>query len=115
MSIDEQSKVIGYLACISEEEVLCDGDACIIAGSEDSINKYLSHSPRGLPHKLQIKKARFGDIITGIKLGGAYSFDEDSYNRFYPLANKNGYNFENQDFSSLDDGEPTFFTIRPRV
>lgn len=34
----------------------------------------------------EIKKARYGHILKCLKLGAAYSFDEESYNRFYPLA-----------------------------
>jgi len=34
----------------------------------------------------EIKKARYGHILKCLKLGASYSFDEESYGRFYPLA-----------------------------
>ena len=37
-----------------------------------------------------IKKTRFGEIINGMRQGGAYAFDEESYNRFYDFAITNG-------------------------
>ena len=79
------SKVMGYFAYRSQTEVICDGDACVISGSEQDLVNYIKFiSPKFLK-KTTIKKTRFGEIIKGIKLGAAYAFDEQSYNRFYPL------------------------------
>ena len=49
--------------------------------------------------KVTIIKARFGEIMQGMNRGGAYSFDEESYNRFYPLAVKAGMKIGPEDFS----------------
>jgi len=39
-----------------------------------------------------IKKTRFGEIINGLRQGGAYAFDQEAYGRFLPLAQLNGMN-----------------------
>jgi hypothetical protein len=62
--------------------------------------------------KIMIKKTRFGEIILGLNRGGAYAFDEESYNRFYPLANRIGYNFKKEEFAPTETGRH-FVVIRP--
>jgi hypothetical protein len=39
--VKEKDVVIGYFAVHSPQNVLCDGDACIIAGSQSALNKYI--------------------------------------------------------------------------
>jgi len=92
-------KIMGYLACVSKFELLCDGDSCVIAGSEKKMKTYLTaiDSKRAARH--QIKKVRFGEIMAGLKAGGAYSFDEEAYNRFHPLAQQEGMDIGPEDFS----------------
>ena len=42
----------------------------------------------------------FFPILRGLEYGAAYSFDEESYNRFYPIANKAGLEYLGpEDFS----------------
>jgi hypothetical protein len=36
-----------------------------------------------------IKKTRFGEIINGMKQGGAYAFDQEAYNNFLSFAKLN--------------------------
>lgn len=36
------SKVIGYFAYKSKTEVICDGDACVISGSEQEMENYIN-------------------------------------------------------------------------
>ncbi|MCW5202409.1 MAG: hypothetical protein QTN59_07615 [Candidatus Electrothrix communis] len=106
------SKVIGYFAYKSKTEVICDGDACVISGSEQEMKNYInSVSPDSLK-KTTIKKTRFGEIINGIKLGAAYALDEQSYNRFYPLANKVGFNLKEENFSGESETGFHFVIIR---
>jgi hypothetical protein len=106
------SKVIGYFAYKSKTEVICDGDACIISGSEQEMKNYIhSVAPESLK-KTTIKKTRFGEIVNGIKLGAAYAFDEQSYNHFYPLANKVGFNLKEERFSDENETGFHFVTIR---
>jgi hypothetical protein len=87
--VKEASKVIGYFAYTPSGTVICDGDACIIAGSEEQIKSYLKRMPKGTEKEI-IKKTRFGEIINGLNRGGAYAFDEQSYSRFYNLAKESG-------------------------
>jgi len=99
MSVDTDSKVIGYFAYLSPMEVICDGDACVIYGSEQAVHSYLQKISPETSKAITIKKTRFGEIIQGMKLGAPYAFDEQSYNRFYPLANRIGFNLKEEDFS----------------
>ncbi len=41
MPTDIDSKVIGYFAFSSPTEVICDGDACVISGSEQDLRNYI--------------------------------------------------------------------------
>jgi hypothetical protein len=60
-----------------------------------------------------IKKTRFGEIVQGMKMGAPYAFDEQSYNRFYPLANKIGFSLKEEDFSVPTETGRHFVVIRP--
>ncbi|MFH1415206.1 MAG: hypothetical protein ABIH89_03870 [Elusimicrobiota bacterium] len=105
-------KVIGFFAFISEREVLCDGDACVITGSEKKIKEYAIKSNLKDIDKLTIRKTRFGEIMRGFSLGGAYCFDEEAYNRFYPLARKKGLNIGPEDFSGKTETGIQFARIQ---
>ncbi len=37
--------------------------------------------------------------MTGLRLGAAYCFDEEAYNRFFPLAQMEGLSLGPEDFS----------------
>ena len=113
MSTDINSKVIGYFAYSSPSEVICDGDACVISGSEQSMKEYIKSSSSGSLANFTIKKTRFSEIVKGMKMGAPYAFDEKSYNRFYPLANKIGYNLKEEDFSAPTETGRHFVVIRP--
>jgi hypothetical protein len=99
MHRDVDSKVIGYFAFSSPTEVICEGEACVISGSEQDMKKYIVSALRDPSKNATIKKTRFGDIIKGMEMGAPYAFDEQSYNRFYPLANRIGFNLKEEDFS----------------
>ena len=104
MSIDNDTKVIGYFAYSSDGGVVCDGDACVIAGSDSDLRTYLSRMGAEESH-CTLKKTRFGEIMRGISLGGAYAFDEAAYNRFYPLAQREGIELGPMDFSRRVEGK----------
>jgi len=87
--LNVSSKIMGYFAYTESKEVLCDGDACIIAGTEEQMRFYLDKMSKE-KNKFIIKKTRFGEIMIGIGKGAAYAFDEVSYDRFLPLAIKMG-------------------------
>lgn len=96
MASSDGTKVIGYFAYTSQAEVVCDGDACIIAGSEADLRRYISALARERKHTL--KKTRFSEIMQGMQLGAAYAFDEVAYNRFYPLAKRQGLDLGPEEF-----------------
>lgn len=92
-------KIIGYLAYITKAEPICEGNSCIIAGSRDKMKTYLKQNNPRLIDRVTISKARFGDIKRALQLGAAYSFDEEAYNRFHPLARKAGIKVGPEDFT----------------
>ena len=105
MSTSDDAKVIGYFAYASQTDVVCDGDACVIAGSDEDLRTYISELgvADGITHT--VKKTRFGEIMRGMNLCAAYAFDEEAYNRFYPLARREGYDFGPEDFSATGPGK----------
>ena len=101
MTSNSSSKVIGYFAFASRTEVFCDGDSCVIAGSEADLLAYMSKLN---PAQRTLKKTRFSEILQGLRLGAAYSFDETAYNRFYPLAKTEGIELGPEDFYPAPTG-----------
>lgn len=97
------NKVIGYFAYEPGGKVVCDGDSCVIAGSEEKMRRYIAEFGKSTK-TVTVKKTRFGEIKRGMELGGAYSFDEESYSRFHPLARKAGINAGSEDFSEQRPG-----------
>jgi hypothetical protein len=102
-SVDD-AKVIGYFAYASETEVVCDGDACVITGSDAVLRTYMSEMGNLSKITHTVKKTRFGEIMRGLSHGGAYAFDEEAYNRFYPLARRIGCDIGPVDFSVRGEG-----------
>jgi len=90
--------VIGWFA-VAGLNALCDGDACVIAGSREAMRTIMARRAVGGAPSLTIKKTRFGEIMTGLSLGAAYCFDEEAYNRFFPLAQREGLSLGPEDFS----------------
>lgn len=87
--VKESTKVIGYFSYSGGNVVFCDGDACIIADSEERMRLYLKMISTVEARDI-IKKTRFGEIMNGLKRGGAYAFDRESYCRFFDLVKLNG-------------------------
>ena len=91
---NSHTKVLGYIATLPGKiDLLCDGDSCIIAGSEKTMKEYI---------------ANFSNQ-TGLKLGAAYSFDHESYLRFCPLATEDGMDFV--DFTPEDKARPAGLAV----
>ncbi len=84
-------KVIGYIASFSRTEVLFVGDACLVMGSEKKLQQHLSKNAPEQKSKANIKKIRFGEIIRAMNHDEKIVFDEESFNRFYPLGKQIGY------------------------
>ena len=112
MSIHD-TKVIGFFAYAFPSEVVCtDGAACIITSSQKSMEMYLAELDPQNNRKRTIKKTRFGEIMQGMQLGAAYAFDEDAYNRFYPLAIEVGLDVKPADFKEKKREGLRFFTVQ---
>jgi len=95
---ENDKKVIGYIASTSRTNVICvDKDACLVAGSEAAMKNYLAEIEIKAS-SVSIRKARFGDIAKVMMLGGRYSFDRESYSRFFPLGIKEGMLLEKAEF-----------------
>jgi hypothetical protein len=109
--MDGDTIIIGYFAASKRGDVVCDGPACIIAGSYKTMKLYLAEPRTKPPGKVKITKTRFGEIVSGMRMGGAYSFDEESYGRFLPLAREEGMRIEDLDFTPDNPGEIKFVTI----
>jgi hypothetical protein len=94
-------------------DVACtDGDACVIAGSRETMEHYLADADPLRASGAVIRKTRFKEIRQGLELGGAYAFDEQSYEQFYPLARKIGLAVEEADFETARERGDRFFTVR---
>jgi len=103
--------VIGWFA-VAGLNALCDGDACVIAGSQETMRTIIARrATRGAP-SMTIKKTTFGEIMTGLRLGAAYCFDQEAYNRFFPLAQRDGLNLGPQDFSDPGPHGLHFFRVQ---
>jgi len=108
-------KVIGFFGYLPPSKIVCDYDACIIAGSEAAFQRYLKLANHPNSDKVIIKKTRLSEVLRGLSLGGPYSFDKEAYARFYPLAKKAGFDVSEANFKSEQpDGEIEFMTIRPK-
>lgn len=84
--------------------MICDGDSCIVAGSERKMNEYIKAFSNSPSTRYQITKARYGHVMKGMKLAAAYSFDEESYSRFHLLACEDGMQLV--DFSPMNHRKP---------
>ena len=109
---DRDTKVIGYFAYSAPTQVVCTGHACVIAGSEAAMRRHLAEvdSSGRLSHT--IRKTRFGEILQGLRLGGAYAFDSESYSRFYPLARMAQLDVKEADFEEAHRRGDKFFTVQ---
>ena len=58
-----------------------------------------------------VRKTRFGEILQGMRLSGAYAFDSESYARFYPLARIEGLDVAEADFEAAQRRGDKFFTV----
>jgi hypothetical protein len=112
---DRNHKVIGYFAFASPTEVVCTGDrgdACVISGSAQAMKAFLAEIDPDGKKRHTVKKTRFGEIMKGLKLGAAYGFDKESYEKFYPLALKEGLLVEKADFDKMEAKGFRFFTVQ---
>jgi hypothetical protein len=93
---DSSTKVIGYFAYTRDKGAVCEGDSCVIAGSRQAMEGYVKKLAESPPRGLTIKKTRFGEIMTGLQHGAPYSFDDEAYKRFLPLARQEGLDLQEE-------------------
>ena len=88
---DKATRVLGFIGVRPGGiDVVCDGDSCVVAGSERRFRKYLATTMPDEKSTPRITKARYGHVRQAMLLGAAYSFDEESYARFLALAKQDG-------------------------
>ena len=84
-------KVIGYFATYAGSmNVLCDGDACVIGSSREELKEYIKTQSNQNPADYIIKRTTYSEIDQGMKMGGAYAFDQKAYSKFQQLAKQEG-------------------------
>jgi hypothetical protein len=104
-------KVVGYFAIrTGTMNIVCDGDACVIAGSYKALNSYISKLMGDNPVNYSIKKTRYGEILQGMRMGGVYTFDNKAFNKFLPLAKADGIPLA--EFKIEDDRKPHKDAVR---
>ena len=97
-----RQKIIGFFAIrTGTPNILCDGDACVIGGSRAQLQDYIQNQGDENPADYTIKKTTYAETSQGMKMGGAYAFDLESYGRFRQLAMLDGENMT--EFNSGND------------
>jgi hypothetical protein len=86
-------KVVGYFSHSPRGGVFCDGDACIIAGTESLMYSYIqammiSDDKTKKKKSMVVRKTKFGEILAGLAQGGSYAFDKEAYLKFFSFAKK---------------------------
>ncbi len=111
------SRVVGYFAALPTAVVLCTGDlnACVIGGTADAVRAYVWELDEANANTFAIRKTRFIDILRGMNRGGAYGFDREAYQRFFPLARGAGFPVVDGDFDKARVEGYRFFTVNPYV
>jgi hypothetical protein len=84
------SEMVGYFSYTLVTHLYCHGDACVIAGTARAMKEYLRGVFGGDISGSTIRATSFGEIIEGMKIGGAYSFDKRAFERFSSLALRAG-------------------------
>ena len=105
------TKVVGYFAFGQSSQVFRHENACVVAGTLDDMERYLTLLPPDAMAAMQIKKLRFGDIRSGLDKGGTYTFDEQAYRRFYPLASRAGIDVVAPSFVPGEEGAWQFLKV----
>jgi len=100
--------VIGYVARCGMN-MACDGDACVVAGSEAAMSAILQFHQRD-PAAYAIEPAYGWQLLQAIALGAAYALDEQAYHRFLPAAQQGGLPLVEEDFS--DPGPTGIHLVR---
>ena len=93
-------KLIGYYASFQGDRAIVNEDnSVIVFGDKHDFINYHENHPEKVAKNPAYKEIYYDEIIQSIYEGYSFAFDEISYNRFYPIAQSNGYNFGPEDFS----------------
>ena len=84
------TKVVGYYARLRGIQLFCNGPACVITSSESAMKEAIRTVNPEDVKQCTIRKTRLIDVLTGLAAGASYAFDRSAYQRFYPLAYKEG-------------------------
>ena len=102
---NNHKQVVGYFAIrMGTRNVVCDGDACVIAGSQKAMNSYIFRLVKKNPIDFHVKKTRYGEILQGMRMGAVYTFDKKAYKKFYPIAKTDGLSVV--EFQIEDNAKP---------
>ena len=104
-------KVIGYIASFSRTDVLFVGDACLVMGSMKKLQHHISKNVPEQKSKANFNKIRFGDILRAINHGDKIVFDEESFNRFYPLGKQIGFELDAASFNTNENSGSNFYLL----
>ena len=92
-------------------EVLFVGDACLVMGSERKLQDHISRKIPEQKFKANLKKIRLGDILRAIKHGDKIVFDEESFNRFYPLGKQIGFELDDPSLDANENSDSNFYLV----
>lgn len=98
--------MVGFFAHDGPGEVFRFEEACVVAGSRERLRACIATHPNLRNASLALAKIRFADVLAGLDAGAAYAFDEESFERFAPLARDAGIDvaetFPRRDADALD-------------
>lgn len=109
-----ENPLIGYLAH-NGAMVLCDGDACVIAGSRRRLQEIIQRFGTRFADMRTIQPAPFFDILDGMRRGSTYCFDEEAYGRFLEPGRRIGLALTDEDFSDPGPLGMHFVPVQCRV
>jgi hypothetical protein len=106
---------IGYFASFQGDRVIVNEDhSVIVFGKKHDFISYHENHLEKVTGNPTYKKIYYSEIMKDIYEGNSFAFDEISYNRFYPIAQLNGYDFGPADFSTdfCNNYEKKFATLK---
>jgi hypothetical protein len=109
------TEFIGYYASFQGDRAIVNEDnSVIVFGKKHDFINYHENHPEKVTEIPTYKKIYYAEIIQHIYEGYSFAFDEISYNRFYPIAQLNGYDFGPEDFSTdfSNNYEKKFATLK---
>lgn len=108
----QRRQTIGYIAVHPADGALCDGTACVVAGGQSDLHRYVQ-AQADFPASPRIEKVFFDQIVLGLAQGGEYVLDRRAYRRFYPLAQAMGGDLPVTLLQSPSDNRQDFILVSP--